>query len=113
MFTPPIHGRAALVKDNVRIWVRELLRAQGLHIGYEHSSATHARHVEFIQDRPTSLSIATSSRKFTILVRENRVARVASYGKHIVRWCVCVCVCVICKVYSDVRFHGVHNSPPA
>ena len=48
MLTPPMHGRTTLVEDNVHIWVRELLRGQGLHIGYEHSPATHARHVEFI-----------------------------------------------------------------
>lgn len=90
MLTPPIHGRATSVEDNVRIWVRELLRAQGLHVGYEHSSATHARHVEFIQHGPTFLSIATSRRKFEIFVRENRVARVASYGKHILFVGVCV-----------------------
>lgn len=60
MLTPPIHGRTTPVEDNVRIWVRKLLRAQGLYIRYEHSSATHARHVEFIQNGPTSLSVAAS-----------------------------------------------------
>jgi hypothetical protein len=59
MLTSPLHCRATSIKDNVRIRVRELLRTQGLHIGYEHSSATHARHVEFIQNGPSPLSIAT------------------------------------------------------